>query len=137
MDIQQAYNLCLLKWNAIVKANGRLTVSEQISELKSLTAECAYCELYNNKANWKMVLPGYTNSDWKEKRCIGCPLHEGGFGCLEDNSVYELLEEYNNVRTWTDKKFGKEGKSLAQQILDAIIRTKPDGVEQPKAEENS
>lgn len=103
---KKAKELCIKKWEYIVNNDGILDGERlrfAIPEIKDLSAECAYCELYLYTVSAKIYY------------CFECPLRpkyskdydEYDYGCLQQNHPFNI---------WWDNKT----KENAQKVLDLI-----------------
>jgi recombinational DNA repair protein RecR len=96
MTLEEAKKLVILKWTYIVQNNGSYYgLLQNISELKDLNGNCAYCELFMNKG------------------CKGCPIcpseiMDNGSGCRQVDHPFDI---------W----YYNKNRENAQAVLDLII----------------
>jgi hypothetical protein len=105
---KRAKELCIKKWEYIVKMGGKynfIELEEAIPQLIGFRFFCAYCELYFFKSNKQLHY------------CAKCPLviitHDYNFdegGCCQKNHPYELWQK-------------NPSKETAQAVLDLILKS--------------
>ena len=111
LTLQQAYELCLKKWEWIKNQGGGLydicLLNNAIPELEELLYDCAYCKKFFDHDTYKP----------SKKDCMGCPLNLGRSvsyrtGCSQTNHPYNNWLINPNEKT-------------AQAVIDLIKKTKP------------
>lgn len=128
--LKMARELSLKKWKYICEHGGsEVGLIEAIPELEELAAECAYCEIFDNRLLLSIARKSAAVGTL-HRGCFDCPVRKvTGMNCHEDESVFQRWWELE-LKTCDSKsdilsENNTEKRRLAGEMLD-IIKRAPD-----------